>query len=940
MQPRVTAILVAHNGGEFLERTLGAVASQTRLPDTSIYVDAGSGDASGAILAAAGPTHFVATGAALHFGDAVAEGLHAISPDGSENDWIWLLFHDSAPHPRALASLLGAVEIAPSVAIAGPKVMRWDRGDTIAEYGETLTRFGASIALVENELDQAQHDKHSDLLAVAATGMLVRRSVWSALGGFDPALPSVDAALDFSVRARLAGHRVVGVPSARVSSIGGPEFFDRVSPSFGARSRLRRAAQLHRRLVYSRFALLPVHWLLLLPLAILRSIGHLIAKQPGAIGGEFSAAFVAMAGRGVGPARRNLRRTRRLGWASIAPLRMPTAVAREHRAQQRETVSGSPTSHRTRVGFFAGGGAWTVLLAAVIGLIAFGPLLGASAVAGGALAPLSQGFGELWAQLGYGWHEVGAGFVGAGDPFAALLAVLGSVTFWSPSLSIVVLYLLALPLAALGAWWCAVRFTERAWPPAIAAVLWALAPPFLSSLNTGHLGAVLAHLLLPWLVIAALAAARNWSAGAAAALLFAAIGAASPSLIPALLLALVALAIARPRRAHRLLGIVLPAAVLFAPLVFDQFARQNWLGWLADPGRPVIGDAASGLHLALGSTSPNLGGWETVAGAFGLPNAVGPLVAAGLLAPLALLALLALFLPGSRRAVPALVLALFGFATAVLGTHLQLSVVGSQTVGLWPAAALSLYWLGLVIAAVIALDALGRGVVVPGLVVAITSTLAVIPLLAAPLTGGADIAASSGSTLPALVSAESVEHPGVGTLELSPQEDGSLAATLHRGTGTTLDEYATLASTSTEVSKGELALATLAGNLASHSGMDIAAELDSQHIGFVLLSDANTPAALQAKQRVSEALDGNQALAPIGDTANGLLWHYQALPDGAAKTGASATQTPLGIGILAVQAFVFFVTLLLAIPASRGRGRSTVADAPDVGPSFDEDDNV
>ena len=42
MQPRVTAILVAHEGAQFLERTLAALAAQTRRPDQVVAVDLGS----------------------------------------------------------------------------------------------------------------------------------------------------------------------------------------------------------------------------------------------------------------------------------------------------------------------------------------------------------------------------------------------------------------------------------------------------------------------------------------------------------------------------------------------------------------------------------------------------------------------------------------------------------------------------------------------------------------------------------------------------------------------------------------------------------------------------------------------------------------------------------------------------------------------------------
>jgi GT2 family glycosyltransferase len=943
MQPRVTAILVARNGAEFLEHTLAALRSQTRRPDATVFVDAASQDASAQLLANAGPTQFVSDTGKRGFGGAVAHGVQLAPPATSEDDWIWLLSQDSAPHPRALENLLGAVEIAPSVAIAGPKLMRWDRPDTISEYGESITRFGSSVALVDDELDQAQHDLGSDLLGVAAAGMLVRRSVWAALGGFDPALPSIDASLDFSIRARLAGHRVVGVPSARILSSGGAELFGRTALSAGATSTLRRSAQLHRRLVYSRGPLIPLHWLSLLPLAFMRSILHLIFKRPSAIGGEFRAAFRNVFSRSVGPARRNLNRSRRLGWASIATLRISGAKARELRAgAQRATSSGAaPIPVRTRAGFFSGGGAWSVLIAAVIGVVAFSPLLGDSALSGGALAPLSERVSQLWSNVGYGWHEVGGGFVGAADPFSFVLAVLGSATAWAPSMSIVLLYLLALPLAALAAWWCAVRFTERTWPPAVAALLWAFAPPFWSSLTTGHLGAVIAHLLLPWLVMAVLAAARSWSAGAASALLLAAITAASPSLAPALVLVLVLWMVVRPSRIPRLFGVFIPAAALFGPLVFDQIRRGTWAAWIVDPGIVVPTGATQGFHLALGAPNTLLNGWTAAVASLGLPEIAAPIIAAALLAPLAILALTALFFPGSARALPSLLLALLGFATAVFGIQLQLSFAGAEAVGIWPGAGLSLFWLGLTGAAVMGLDALGRVVVAPSLVVALASILAVGPLLAAPLSGSADVVASgTRATLPAFVAAETATDPTLGTLQIDPQEDGGLALTLHRGDGTTLDETSTFANTSTDISGAQKELANLVGNLASRSGLDIRAALDAQHIGFVLVTAGEGDVAVAAATRVTAALDGNEVLTPIGQTIAGRLWHFQEVSDETATAGKAAVDTPLGIGILAGQGFIFFVTLLLAVPTGRSRGRSTVADTGESAPGFDEDDNA
>jgi GT2 family glycosyltransferase len=946
MQPRVTAILVARNGAGYLERTLAALAGQTRRPDSTIFTDDGSTDGSDSVLAHAGATTFVPAASARSFGSAVANALHVAAPSGENDNWLWLLAHDNAPAPDALAALLAAVEIAPSVAVAGPKLMRWQTSDVIESYGETITTFGASVSLVSGELDQAQHDRHNDMLAVAAGGMLVRESVWLALGGFDPALPSADAALDFCIRVRLAGHRIVGVPDARVSSAGGPERFDR--PTISARSThsLRRRAQLHRRLAYAPVAAVPFHWLSLVPLAFARSIWHLIGKHPGLIPGEFAAAFAAATSGAVVSSRRRLRKTRVLGWASIAKLRMPSREVRELRANQRAIAAepGSETSRApesTRPSFLSQGGAWVVLLAAAIGAVSFASLFGAAAVSGGAVAPLSLTFSELWANVGFGWREVGAGFEGAADPFSFVLALLGTLTFWAPSQSIVLLYFAALPLAALGAWWCAARFAERGWSPAIAAILWSLAPPFLASLGGGHLGAVIAHLLLPWVVLATVNAARSWAASAASALLFAATIAAAPSLAPVLLIGWLAWMFARPKSIHRLIGIVIPTAVMFAPLVVQQALRGNWLGLAADPGVPVAGSTTSGWQLALGSPVNGYSGWSDVAAALGLHDLAAPIIVAALLAPLAVLALLALFLPGSIRAVPSMAIALLGFVTAVTAAHVQVSAVGENTVAIWPAAGLSLFWLGLIGAVVVTLEVLGRAVVLPALLVGATAVVLAGPLLAAPLVGDSDVRASTGRTLPAFVSAEAAEDDTLGTLELTAQPSGALAAVIYRGEGTSLDSQSTLAATSTEATEAQRRLATLAGNLGSKSGFDTAAEMQKLHIGFVLSPDATGEAATETRKRAGEALDGNPSLTAIGETSTGFLWRFADLDDTRPETGPGPLGSPLGIIVTLTQGIVLVITLLLAVPTgSRRRTRTASTRPSEPASTFEEDDNV
>ena len=937
MQPRVTAILVVRNGEEWLDRTLPALAAQTRRPDEFVLVDAASSDGSAARLTAASPTRFVSAPAGS-FGTAIGHALQSLGPAESSDEWLWLLTADTAPDPRALERLLAAVEVAPSVSIAGPKLVDPDDPARLLSFGESISRQGETVRLVEDELDQAQYDADNDVLGVTTSAMLVRRSAWAELGGFDPGLPTTDAGLDFSIRTRLAGARVVRVPDARVSRGAPPEDFGRRRPwRVRVRARLGRAAQLHRRMVYAPGGALVFHWLSLVPLAVLRSIGHLLGKRPGLIGGELASGFAAAFDGSVGGARARLKRTRRIPWAAIAPLRVTPDELRERRAAARERRAGGiDEPELVRASFFSGGGAWIVMLAALTGIGIFWALLQAQVVRGGALLPLGETVAGLWTNLVVGPREGAVDLIGPADPFSAVLALMGTLTAWNPSFSLVLLWLTALPLAALGAWWCATRMSERRWPPLVAALLWMLAPPLLAALTDGRPAAVLVHLLLPFLVLAGIEGRRSWSAAATASILFAIVVAASPVMAPVLAVMVVAWAVVNPRGIVRIIGIMIPAAALFAPLAFWQIRHGTPLALLADPGPAVPFAEPSGWLLLLGHPSATDDRWGGVGTALGLPLAT--LAPAVLLAPVALFALLAVFLPGSRRAIPALAVALGGLATAVVATHLDVAVSGSEAVAPWAGAALSLYWLGLVGAAVVGVDAVAPAGVVTGLIALLAATGAVVPMLAVPLLGDSTVVAGSTRQLPALVAAQADAAPGIGTLILTAQPDGSLAATIARDGGTTLEETSTLVTTRSHLRPADADLAELAGNLASRSGFDPEPELQRLRIAFIVVPevpDDATAAEASVRQRTSEALDATPVLTATGRTP---LWEYGALDD-ADAAGYSPSQ--LDVAIPLAQGVIFAIALLLAIPTSRRR-RAVRELGPlesDPADTFDEDED-
>lgn len=971
VMPTVTAILVAADGADYLRLTLQALAAQTRRPDRLLVVQVGANPVTSGVITASAPAEHVRIGARAGFGAGIEAALQAGGPPATEGGWLWLLATDSAPAPDALERLLVAVDAAPSVMIAGPKQMQWDAPDYLHSYGESMTPFGTAVELAEPELDQAQYDRTSDVLGVAAGGMLVRDGLWRQLGGFDPALRAVDDALDFCVRARLAGHRIQLVPAARVRSAGPAGPGSRLlgaAASPGRRARLAREAQLHRRLVYASPVLLPVHWLSILPLGVVRAIGQLLRKRPGAAPAELVAAIVAFTTcfAGVARARHRLRRTRVTGWAAIEPLRLSWSDVRHRRALLRD--NDRDPARRLPVGFFTGGGFTVVLVTAVVGVVLAWPRVGASALSGGALLPLGD-LRSLWASVGWGWHPLGTGFTGPADPFALVLAVLGSITFWHPSAAIVGLWVLAPAIAALGGWLAASRWTLRPMLRVVGALAWVLAPTLLVALETGRPSAVIVHLAAPFAFLAATAARRSWTASATLALLAALMLACAPSLLPLFVLAWVVALLATMlgadrRRIVRLLPLPLPAAVLIAPVALQQARFGHPLAVLADPGVVLPASAAPGLAglpaavvqlVQLFTGWPEWLGrtWAALAAPTGLTGAAAVAVVLALVLPLLLLGAVGLLWP--RRILPfrAGLIGAGALVLAVLDTRFVVAGVGTQPVALWPGAALSLTWFGVAECAVGGLDRLASGVrlesgargagavraarpafaAAVGLLAVACLVVAGAPLLVAALAGTSPVRAGAATTAPALVAAEAARRPSLGLLTLTGQPDGGVRQQLSRGSGRTLEQVSTLQTTGTV--PDDPATAQVAAALVQPSGDDLRADLSALGVEYVLLRPAAADAASRAvTARAAAVLGSSDVFAAASRTASGTLFRVVSPMPRVVTQGPANTGSPIGLAVLTIQGLVLALTLLLALPTGRLAARFR-PDAPLAAPRGD-----
>lgn len=908
MPARVHALLVVRPEGRVaadihLERTLTALRAQSRPVDALTIVLCDADATVQAVAAASHAEGVISADRRTSFADALALGSHRL-----EGDAVWVLTHDTIPAPDALARLAGALETAPSVAFAAPKLVRADETDRIVSLGVSMTRYGRTVGLADGEHDQGQHDAGEDVLGTDVRGILVRADAWRRLGGIDRALAGADEGLDLGIRARLRGGRVALAPTAIVAIAG-------VGPAPVRAAYAQRTAQLHRRLAYAPAAAVPLHWLSLLPLAVVRSLGALLGKRPARILSEWgAAATVAVRPGAVARSRRSIRDERAASWAQLAPLRV-TGTELRHRLDD-DVPAGTG---RGELHFFSGGGAWVVLAALVVSVIAFLSLLAWPVLGGGALAPMRATLGGLWSDASWGLRPLGWQTTGPADPFSAVVALLGSLWPAAPSRAVVVLWVLALPLAALGGWFAATRFTDRGVLRAVAGVAWALAPSLLDALISGRPTVVIAHLLLPWLLWTGVVAHRSWSAAGVASIVAVGVIACAPSLAPALALVwIVALvltaAIAHGRGIARVVWLAVPTAVVFAPLVWHRVRSGDVWSLLADPGVP-LGDSGGtdlGRRVLLGLGFPGGDGWGALSGAD--ISAWTPLI----VAPLFVLALAAPIIGRTLPAVALAITALAGLGTALAAIGISVASDAQHAVTLWPGAALSLYWLAVVCAAVLALDALPARPplrAVFGTLVIVTLAVSAAPALTAPLRGTAAITESTSSTLPAYVEAEGREGLSTATFVLTPTADGAVVTDVVWGETASLGGQSTLRSARLAPDPGDEDTARYAAQLIADPEGSVVDDLAAHGVAYVLLSGASgdLPAGADAASAMSRqaetALDQRDDLEIVGDTAKGKLWRItsEVAPRGSGDVGEAWR-----VGLL--QAGIVLVALLLALP--------------------------
>lgn len=211
MHPLVHVIVLNWNGAEDTLRCLASLQRQT-YPNFHInVVDNGSTDDSLAALSALGE-QVTLTALPDNLGYTGGNNLAMRSAFGNGAEYVWLFNSDAEAEPDALAKIVAASEADSTIGLASPLVLEADDHTTI-QFGCGLFDLNVPQYLPTYDIDQAANWQRNfpDRIALHGTALLIRRSLYNAIGGLDDHFFAYWEDIDYSIRSARAGFHNVAV---------------------------------------------------------------------------------------------------------------------------------------------------------------------------------------------------------------------------------------------------------------------------------------------------------------------------------------------------------------------------------------------------------------------------------------------------------------------------------------------------------------------------------------------------------------------------------------------------------------------------------------------------------------------------------------------------------------------------------------------------------
>jgi GT2 family glycosyltransferase len=213
---KVAIIVLFLNNYEVTRECLESIMSLRYEDFAVISVNNGSSDDSQARLEAEFPlVTFIDTGSNLGYSGGNNVGIESALRLGA--DFIWVLNNDTIVDPEALGYLVDAANRNPEAAIFNPKIYYYSHPDKLifGDYGWSKWK---SIPKMtgHGERDYGQYDFPHEMQAADGASLFIRSRPIKDIGAFDEWYFCYFEDIDFSLRARRHGWRILFVPDARI----------------------------------------------------------------------------------------------------------------------------------------------------------------------------------------------------------------------------------------------------------------------------------------------------------------------------------------------------------------------------------------------------------------------------------------------------------------------------------------------------------------------------------------------------------------------------------------------------------------------------------------------------------------------------------------------------------------------------------------------------
>ncbi len=210
-RPKLSVLLVLFNQAELTLHCLESLQRHAGLPIELIIMDNGSSDATSALLERLDGVTLLHSSENLHFLGGVNRAAKSAT-----GDYLLLLNNDARVLPGTIDAAMARLETSVNVGAVGGPIVLLD--GTLQEAGSIVFDSGSCLGYGRGrDPGEAEFRFRRDVDFCSGAFLMLRRSLWEELGGFDEAFaPAYYEETDLCMRIWSSGRRVVYEPDAKI----------------------------------------------------------------------------------------------------------------------------------------------------------------------------------------------------------------------------------------------------------------------------------------------------------------------------------------------------------------------------------------------------------------------------------------------------------------------------------------------------------------------------------------------------------------------------------------------------------------------------------------------------------------------------------------------------------------------------------------------------